>query len=972
MSFNLFRFATFFLASVVLASAATSDHAKAATADDFVHADDPHRELFSLEGGLTRRPLLMLYLRMDDVASIVTPTWVRDRHLGRFPSVRDYFTTRSGGGLVLDAASESEDVVDDGVVTLDFESFDALRNEGRPEGVRIPRWVARRALLAADEFVDFSAFDADADGILDNTELAVSVMRDSNPRFVDGDFVADEGGATRTPYDLSELDGITLDLAVSLSSTRTNLITLIHEMQHVVVGMFDFYGCGVGRLATSGPTIGYPETRLFDSSGYEKLHWGWIDPTVVAEDGWQQLEASSAGDRDVFVLHDPAHGADDYFVVENRQAAFPSYDQGISDSGLVIWRIDDPNPKPCDSSRRIELMRPDGSTPPGALSCDGGTCFYGGMDIDAWDPLDPDTEAFRTMARDWRDGTPSGVAVRGIGPSGPVVDAYFDLPGPGVMVDTYEANLEPPSIDAGAAGPVEIPVFNSDDAGTGPETFTVELDPPPGWSAGPGEISLAGQSDGVEEVNVGVAADAPAGDTPVPVTATSTSRSEISSGNDVVVRVNGVPRAPDDFESNDTAEDATEIALDLVDDIDPNVVEDFATVRSDSATWAGQVDGLNLGDIGDVDFFRLDVPDAGDPADGGHSELESIGDCAFLIRKGFAGDEDVAVTSALILEIDPLPRNAIQETLRTEGEAESTGTQFRRVVACPRSNDLEQVVASFGREPDGERVNFPTYGVRASYTLSVNRSVPDWVRDMAEGQGGTGSGLISALPCPSAGMFPNCSGDRLVENFELAHPLRVGADCAADGCPDHYLVDWQQTADFSLYFESDELGLTFELLDAEQNVVATAFPANQLPLNEPFGDPVQGQELETAETVQSSNHLHVPDLPEGVYVVRITGPAATYFAEFTTLDGDGDQVADRVDVCPLSDPGRAVDVDGCTGPQRVDSQCIRETFRNHGRYVSCVTHAARTAVGEGLLTRREASVLVREAARSNAEPPGRP
>jgi len=45
-------------------------------------------------------------------------------------------------------------------------------------------------------------------------------------------------------------------------------------------------------------------------------------------------------DHNVWILLDPAHGADEYFIVENREPTASTYDQNASDSGLVIMRAD--------------------------------------------------------------------------------------------------------------------------------------------------------------------------------------------------------------------------------------------------------------------------------------------------------------------------------------------------------------------------------------------------------------------------------------------------------------------------------------------------------------------------------------------------------------------------------------------------------------------------------------------------------
>jgi hypothetical protein len=85
-------------------------------------------------------------------------------------------------------------------------------------------------------------------------------------------------------------------------------------------------------------------------------------------------------------------------------------------------------------------------------------------------------------------------------------------------------------------------------------------------------------------------------------------------------------------------------------------------------------------------------------------------------------------------------------------------------------------------------------------------------------------------------------------------------------------------------------------------------------------------------------------------------------------DGDGDGVEDSADGCEGTPPGEVVDPAGCSihqlcpcdGPRGGDSG-----WKNHGRYVSCVTQAATAFRRAGLITPAARSAIVRSAARSD-------
>lgn len=80
-------------------------------------------------------------------------------------------------------------------------------------------------------------------------------------------------------------------------------------------------------------------------------------------------------------------------------------------------------------------------------------------------------------------------------------------------------------------------------------------------------------------------------------------------------------------------------------------------------------------------------------------------------------------------------------------------------------------------------------------------------------------------------------------------------------------------------------------------------------------------------------------------------------------DDDGDGVLNNLDRCSLTPAGAVVDVEGCSGIQRVSLDCRRESFVNHGQYVSCVSQSGNAAVAGGLLTSQQRALLVRDAAK---------
>jgi M6 family metalloprotease-like protein len=434
---------------------------------DFAHPNSPHRTLLSTAGGDLDRPLLVIYVETTDLKFSNTASFMSNRFFaGQFPSVADFFRASSSGKLTFSPAAESDTsgggAANDGVVEVSL-SISQAAFEGKS-----PADETKLALQEADSSVNFASFDANNDGNLTNSELIVVV---SNTRQSNNCGVTDANTAV-------SLDGKTLGLRPSLVGGGANLVTDIHEVTHAALDATDLYTT-VGQLdLMGGVQCADGDDRLWELSSWHKMHFGWIKPTVVTSDGYysvSQYDTTGAS----FLLYDPSKNADNYFLVENREPKYDydaksydagpdSYDQTAGDRGLVIWRVDDAQFKTANANPAwIEVMRPDQST-----KTDDGN--------DAFDPSDVDTPQ-RTMIRNWRDGSASNVAVRAIGNSGSVMRAYFDVRGPGILVDTYDRLKQGPvPVTLGDPGSIGFDVENTGEAS---DTFAFTVTVPAGWTA---------------------------------------------------------------------------------------------------------------------------------------------------------------------------------------------------------------------------------------------------------------------------------------------------------------------------------------------------------------------------------------------------------------------------------------------------------------------------------------------------------
>ena len=460
-----------------LAALTLTAAAEAATypspAFDFAHPGSPHAScctpgLYSPTGGNLDRPMLVIYASFTDTPfpGGMPASTVASRFFGGFPSVRNYF--QDEGGVDLSPAAESEGTANDGVVQVNIASnkdvFGAL-------GIGDQN---KQLLQAADPSVNYAAFDTNGDGTITSAELVVERLD------ADVDALPAGCGATRG-HDAVTLDGKAISMAMALDGTDTNLMTIIHETGHTAFGMRDLYGFGVGSFDISGPTCGAADSSFMRTSSWQKLHWGWITPNVVDHDGFVNVPRFDSS-KQAYLLYDPDKNTDNYFLVENRQRQAGTYDVSASDNGLVIWRIDDAQYGSGDETiRPIDIMRPDGTRANGCAEYTSGC--YSGSSIDAWDPADGSTPQ-RTMSRTWRDGSGSNVAVRAIGRrrSDNSIRAYFDVRGPGVLVDPYTLDVGGPvNVTPDEGNTISIPVMNTGEA---TDTFSFTFTGlPAGWTA---------------------------------------------------------------------------------------------------------------------------------------------------------------------------------------------------------------------------------------------------------------------------------------------------------------------------------------------------------------------------------------------------------------------------------------------------------------------------------------------------------
>ncbi|MDN5871848.1 MAG: hypothetical protein L0H73_14145 [Nitrococcus sp.] len=158
--------------------------------------------------------------------------------------------------------------------------------------------------------------------------------------------------------------------------------------------------------------------------------------------------------------------------------------------------------------------------------------------------------------------------------------------------------------------------------------------------------------------------------------------------------------------------------------------------------------------------------------------------------------------------------------------------------------------------------------------------------------------------------------------------------------------------------------LTFPLdatsLAAIQDELSTnGFPSDLLPLFDDFG-------LSDHDLLQMKTLIY--GLSEGDFAelsvergLNLVFSSLSRTASVPKDDKDKDGVIGAADACVPTPAGQVVNAEGCS----VADLCpCDNAWKNHGKYVSCVTHAGNNFVDLGLITGAEKGAIVSEAAKS--------
>lgn len=312
-------------------------------------------------------------------------------------SARDYFKTASFG-------VSSPDFVVVGPYTLpENRSFYGENNSDDDD--KNPRQMVVDACKAANaDGVDFSVYDTDLDGIVDNVFIYYAGHNEAEggPK----ESVWPHRWGLSTPLNLNNVlisgYACTSELRGSSGSNMCGIGTFAHEFGHVY-GLPDYYATnGASHHTLSNWNI--MDGGAYLNSGrtpptysvYDRFQIGWITPTLLKSPLDVTLTELQATNKGYIITQSGNHNLNgsnpsptEFFTLENRQRT--GWDTYLPNSGLLItrinynsttWRNNGPNNDV--NLMGVDIIEADGIASSSSLA---GDVFPGTRDIRSYSPV---------------------------------------------------------------------------------------------------------------------------------------------------------------------------------------------------------------------------------------------------------------------------------------------------------------------------------------------------------------------------------------------------------------------------------------------------------------------------------------------------------------------------------------------------------------------------------------------------------
>lgn len=259
---------------------------------------------------------------------------------GATGSALDYFTDNSNGKfkpefVVCGPVTLPREMAYYGAPTANM--YDARPGEMIADGCRI---------LDETTDVDFSQFDNDGDGIVDNVFVFYAGYGQNSGASVNT--IWPHAANILTYYNIKlELDGVqignyacTNELQGNSGEVRTGIGTFCHEFSHVL-GLPDLYPTdnsggftpGAFELMDTGPYNNNGNTPPY-MSAFDRMSLRWLNPRELT--GPETVTLDDITSDQAYLIRTIADN--EYYLLENRQQR--GWDAYIPGHGMLVWHID--------------------------------------------------------------------------------------------------------------------------------------------------------------------------------------------------------------------------------------------------------------------------------------------------------------------------------------------------------------------------------------------------------------------------------------------------------------------------------------------------------------------------------------------------------------------------------------------------------------------------------------------------------
>ncbi len=293
-------------------------------------------------------------------------TWSQKLYGKNLHQLNSYYLETSRSAFEFAQASENAGCENDGVISVKL-------NKNHPNSAYLTTVYPdlEAALIAADEKIDFSNFDADANGHITPDELVITFIIAGYEDAYEGTHVYNGVWAHMSCMESSNtplLDGVTLmgcnddgtfalfgELHDRYYTTHDATVGIIaHELGHSAFALPDLYntqgqtgGIGIFGLMGAGSWAQsslreYPGDTPTHFSAWSKIRNGWITPQLAQAGTTHTLNESASNTYNIIKI---PISSTEYYLLENRNNN--GYDKGLFalegnfNGGMALWRINE-------------------------------------------------------------------------------------------------------------------------------------------------------------------------------------------------------------------------------------------------------------------------------------------------------------------------------------------------------------------------------------------------------------------------------------------------------------------------------------------------------------------------------------------------------------------------------------------------------------------------------------------------------